>query len=129
MRPVSFPSDTLVRLLRHQKIATMTEMKAALGTAVDMTVFRKLRAIPYHASYSLRGKYYALDEVARFDDRGLWTYRDAHFSRFGSLVDTAAHFVARSAERDFGRCVLAFWQRLSSSSQVAGLLSHSRASA
>ena len=96
MRPIAFHSEMLVRLLRRQKIATMAEMKAALGTAVDMTVFRKLREIAYHASYSHRGRYYALDMVARFDARGLWTYRDAHFSRLGSLVDTVEHFVARS---------------------------------
>jgi hypothetical protein len=96
MRPVSFHSETLVRLLRRQKIATMAEMKAALGTAVDMTVFRKLREIPYHASYSHRGRYYALDGIARFDERGLWTYRAAHFSRLGSLIDTVEHFVARA---------------------------------
>jgi hypothetical protein len=63
-----------------------------------MTVFRKLREIPYHTSYSHRGRYYALDEVIRFDGRGLWTYRDVHFSRLGSLVDTAERFV-NDAER------------------------------
>jgi hypothetical protein len=58
-----------------------------------MTVFRKLREIPYHASYSHRGRYYALDEVIHFDEQGLWTYRDVHFSRLGSLVDTSERFV------------------------------------
>jgi len=39
MRRETFHSDSLVRLLQRQKIATMEDMKAALGTAVDMTVF------------------------------------------------------------------------------------------
>jgi hypothetical protein len=93
MRPVQFHVDSVVALLRRERIATIEQLKAALGTSVDMTVFRKLREIPYHTSYSHRGRYYALDEVTRFDERGLWTYRDVHFSRLGSLVDTAERFV------------------------------------
>jgi hypothetical protein len=93
MRPVQFHPDSVVALLRRERIATMEQLKAALGTSVDMTVFRKLREIPYHTSYSHRGRYYALEEVVRFDERGLWTYRDVHFSRLGSLVDTAERFV------------------------------------
>jgi len=70
MRPVRFQADSLVTLLRRVRIATMDQLKATLGTSVDMTVFRKLRTIPYRTSYSHRGRYYALDEVARFDERG-----------------------------------------------------------
>jgi len=93
MRPVQFHADRLVTLLRRETIATIEGLKAALGTTVDMTVFRKLRQIPYHTSYSHRGRYYALEGVARFDERGLWSYRGVHFSRWGSLVDTAERFV------------------------------------
>lgn len=93
MRPIRFQADSLVTLLRRERIATMDQLKATLGTSVDMTVFRKLRTIPYRTSYSHRGRYYTLDEVARFDQRGLWTYRDVRFSRFGSLVETSERFV------------------------------------
>ena len=93
MRPVQYQADSLVTLLRRARIATMDQLKAALGTTVDMTVFRKLRTIAYRTSYSHRGRYYSLDETARFDPRGLWTFRDVHFSRYGSLVDTSEQFV------------------------------------
>lgn len=93
MRPVQYQADSLVTLLRRARIATMDQLKAALGTTVDMTVFRKLRTIAYRTSYSHRGRYYSLDETARFDQRGLWTFRDVHFSRYGSLVDTSEQFV------------------------------------
>src|SRR3989304_5865393 len=93
MRPVQFHADSLVPLLRRERIATIEQLKATLGTSVDMTVFRKLREIPHHTSYSHRGRYYALDDVAHFDKRGLWTYRDVHFSRFGSLVETSERVV------------------------------------
>jgi hypothetical protein len=100
MRPRRFSSDVLADLLRSRIVATIDDLKRALGTSVDMTVFRKLREIPYVTSYSHRGRFYALLESARFDELGLWTHHDARFSRFGSLVDTAEHFVLR-AERGY----------------------------
>ncbi len=98
MRPLQFHADSLVVLLRKKRIATIEQLKAALGTSVDMTVFRKLREIPYHTSYSHGARYYVLDGVARFDQRGLWSSRGVHFSRFGSLLDTSERFVT-DAER------------------------------
>ena len=98
MRPARFHAEVLRRALRREKIATIEQLKAALGTRVDMTVFRKLREIAYHTSYSHRGRYYALDEIVDFDPRGLWSFRGVHFSRYGALVDTVERFVSE-AER------------------------------
>jgi hypothetical protein len=75
----------------------MTELKGALGTAVDMTVLRKLHSLAYLSSYSQRGKFYTLRELAQFDARGLWQVGEARFSRFGSLLETAEHFVGHCA--------------------------------
>lgn len=86
----------IVRLLQKRTLATMVELKAALGTSVDMTVFRKLREIEYMTSYSHSGRFYALKQVADWDSRGLWSYRDVGFSQFGSLIDTVEHFVVQS---------------------------------
>lgn len=96
MRTSSYPVSNLVNALQQKKIVTMEELKKALGTQVDMTVFRKLREIEYCTSYSHRGKFYALKTVAEFDTRGLWSCREVHFSRFGSLMETAEHFVVNS---------------------------------
>jgi hypothetical protein len=96
MRYSIYPVSGLVTMLQERKVATLGELKAALGGPVDMTVFRKLREVNYCTSYSHRGMFYALKAVARFDNRGLWTCQQAHFSRFGSLVDTAEHFVLES---------------------------------
>lgn len=52
-------------LLRRTTIATMPQLKEALGTDVDMTVFRKLREIGYRTSYSDRGRYYTLEDTPR----------------------------------------------------------------
>lgn len=79
---------TLRQLLLERKIATMPELKAALGTDVDLTVFRKLRELSYQSSYSHRGKFYTLDEIARFDELGLWSFRAVWFSEHGTLLRT-----------------------------------------
>lgn len=71
----------------------MPEMKAALGTEVDVTVFRKLSTLPYQTSYSHRGAFYTLKSIPRFDACGLWRCRGAWFSRHGTLLDTAAALV------------------------------------
>jgi hypothetical protein len=96
MRTDQFASTTLVALFRGQQIATMEEMKAALGTSIDRTVFRKLGELSYCTSYSDCGKFYTIPKIARFDDRGLWTHRGIHFSKYGSLIDTVEKFVSRS---------------------------------
>lgn len=100
MRPESYSADSIVHLLRRQLIATMDEVKNALGTRADITVFRKLRTLDYLSSYSHGGRYYTLEELAHFDDRGLWAYRGVHFSRFGSLLETTEIFV-NHADRGF----------------------------
>ena len=50
MRPTHFRAETIIRLLHRRQIATTDELKAALGTSADMTVFRKLREIDYLTS-------------------------------------------------------------------------------
>src|SRR5580658_328750 len=96
MRPLSYRSDELRGLLLRNQIATLDEMKQALGTPVDLTVFRKLKPLAYLTSYSHRGRYYTLLEIARFDEHGLWSQADVWFSRFGTLLATAEAFVNRS---------------------------------
>ena len=88
-----FTADDLAAMLRRQKIASMDEMKAALDTRSDATVFRKLAKLSYRASYSHRGRYYALDEVAEYDERGLWSVGSVRFSSFGTLLATAEGLV------------------------------------
>ncbi len=96
MRPLSYRPEDLRALLLRNQIATLDEMKRSLGTPVDLTVFRKLKPMGYLTSYSHRGRYYTLREIARFDDHGLWSQADVWFSRFGTLLATAEVFVNRS---------------------------------
>lgn len=94
MRPPLFDPDTLQRLFERRQIASLPELKSALGTQVAMTVFRKLAALSYLTSYSHRGAYYTLPTIARFDAQGLWSCRDVWFSRHGTLLDTLVAWVS-----------------------------------
>lgn len=96
MRTESFQAEKLAKLLRKRKVATIAELKSALGTTVDVTVTRKLKELGYRTSYSHGGSYYTLDEIAEFDELGLWTCRDVRFSIHGTLVSTLEWFVENS---------------------------------
>ena len=87
MRPVQFVLQPLLDRFQRLRALTMPEMKAALGTRVDMTVFRKLAPLNYLTSYSHRGSYYTLKSFSRFDAQGLWLTRGAWFSRHGTLLN------------------------------------------
>jgi hypothetical protein len=96
MRLPTFDSKSLRQHLSRHKIASLVELKAALGRSADLTVFRKLKALGYRTSYTHRGRYYTLDTIARFDEDGLWSHQGVWFSRQGTLLATAEHFVTHS---------------------------------
>ena len=101
MRTPQFPSETLAELIREQKIATMGQLADTLGTGVKRTVFRKLKALGYRTSYSHRGSYYTLDDVADFDDDGLWSYKSVWFSIHGTLLATIEAMVNAGEQGHF----------------------------
>ena len=84
--------------LRRHKIADLPELKRVLGTDTDLTVFRKLKPLDYLASYTHRGRFYTLREIAHFDDRGLWSHQGVWFSRHGTLLATVEIFVNHSPQ-------------------------------
>jgi hypothetical protein len=89
MRPAVFSANLLRQFLRRNRIATLPQLKELLGTEADITVFRKLKELSYRTSYSHRGAFYTLDEIAHFDERGLWSCDAVWFSLHGTLVATA----------------------------------------
>lgn len=101
MKPEKYSAKTIESLLKKRKIATLPELKTALNTSVAMTVYRKLQELAYLKSYSDRGKYYTLKDIAAFDEQGLWVYQSARFSRDGTLIDTIERFINVSDEGHF----------------------------
>jgi hypothetical protein len=98
MRTVSLPEKRLLDIFSKRKIATMNELKKGLGTAVSMTVFRKLKQLDYISSCSHSGGYYTLKKYADFNSDGLWFYRSVLFSSRGGLAETIISLV-ESSER------------------------------
>jgi len=101
IRPTTFDPKALRQYLLRHKTATLPELKRALGTDVGLTVFRKLKPLGYLSSYSHRGSYYTLAEIARFDDKGLWSHEAVWFSRYGTLLATVESFVNNSPQGFF----------------------------
>ena len=99
--PVRYKAESLRKLLLKQRIATLEDLKEALGTGTDLTVLRKLKELHYHTSYSHRGRYYTLEEIARFDELGLWSYDSVRFSKYGTLVRTIEVLVETSEAGHF----------------------------
>ena len=96
MKAQIYSATKIKRHLEQYKIATMEKLKNVLGTDVRMTVFRKLRELPFRTSYSHRGKYYALEKTIHFDDIGLWSSKSVWFSYYGTLLETTKAFVIKS---------------------------------
>jgi hypothetical protein len=96
MRPALYSADVLRRFLRRHRIATLSQLRELLDTKPAITVFRKLKELSYRTSYSHRGSFYTLDEIATFDERGLWSFDSVWFSRQGTLVATTEDCVTQS---------------------------------
>ena len=91
-----YKASDLKPLFKRRGVLNMSELKSALGTDVDMTVFRKLKELSYRTSYSHGGRYYTIEDVAQFDDRGLWNRKGVWFSVHGTLLATLEAFVNES---------------------------------
>jgi hypothetical protein len=103
MRPTSFDSSVLRAHLLQHKIADLPALKSALGTDTDLTVFRKLKPLDPVTSYTHRGRFYTLAEIARFDQLGLWEHDSVWFSRHGTLLSSVESFVKASPDGYFAR--------------------------
>lgn len=96
MKTTSFSVEPLLSLFKKQKIATISELKEALGSDCWMTVFRKLRELEYITSCSHSGKFYSLNRIARFDHMGLWIFNSVLFSYYGTLGETLKALIEKS---------------------------------
>lgn len=103
MRTPHYRTEALVELFKKQTVATLPELKKALGTGAPMTVFRKLKQIGAQSSYSHRGQYYGRVEAMDFDAQGLWAFGPIRFSEQGTLLATAEALVHRAPAGYFSR--------------------------
>ena len=93
MRKIKYETDKLLKMFHQNKVLTFDAIGEVLGTTVKMTIVRKLKTLSYHSSYSHAGKYYSLDEIARYDENGLWSFNRIHFSGKGTLINTILYLI------------------------------------
>jgi len=96
MNTPKYHLQALRQFFDRHKIATLDQLREALGSPARCTVFRMLGDLQYLSSYSHRGKYYTLKSIARFSEQGLWSFHSVWFSRFGNLLQTCQAFVHHS---------------------------------
>ena len=101
VRPIIYDVDELEKFLTSNIIATMSEIKSVIGTASYKTALRKMKQLYHLSSYSHGGSYYTLRRIAQFNERGLWSYDNVHFSKQGTLMSTLTHFVNTSKDGYF----------------------------
>ncbi len=86
-----------IKAVRHRlenaKIFNVGELASLLACSVPNARL-KLKQWQTYTSYNQNGKYYTLPQVPRFDDHGLWRYKNAAFSRHGNLKKTVIHLVS-----------------------------------
>jgi hypothetical protein len=82
----------LIETFMAPRILTLDNLCARLGISRS-TVIRRLQEHRYYSSYNFAGKFLTIEEIAEFDKRGLWAWRGARFSRYGTLKNTVEHFV------------------------------------
>jgi len=96
MNTTKYHLQALKQFFDRHKIATLDQLREALGNPARCTEFRKLSDLQYLSSYSHRGKYYTLKSIAQFSEQGLWSFRSVWFSRFGNLLQSCQAFVLHS---------------------------------
>lgn len=86
---------SLVRTFVGPRILTLEQLCRRVELSRS-SVMRRLKEHGYHSSYNWAGRFLTIDEVADFDSRGLWFYKEARFSRDGTLKQTVGRLIAGS---------------------------------
>lgn len=100
------PAQRLTKLFHRRPCWMLADLARKLGCAL-ISVRRHLKQVGYFRSYTHNGKWYILRDSPQFNRDGLWHHKDIGFSKFGSLIATIVHLVARSpsglSARDLGQ--------------------------
>jgi len=89
--------DDIIRQLREVKVFTIDALAKTFKCSMR-TAWRRLRTLNAIASYNHNAKYHSLPDVPRFDDNGIWRYKDIGFSRHGNLTRTVQYLVDHAPE-------------------------------
>lgn len=90
-----FDIQDLLLAFQHHKVLTRGQLLQKVGCSA-MTIWRLLDQHGYLTSYNDNARHYTLADVPTFNEHGLWNFRNARFSQWGSLTDTIVGLVQQS---------------------------------
>lgn len=82
----------IVALLERVRVMELVKLAEQLDVSTK-TVQRALSKAGYVTSLNFNGTFVTLQKVPEFDDNGLWSFQQVHFSRHGSLQNTLAQLI------------------------------------
>ena len=97
MRTQTFTTAAVVSLLKHETIASLSQIMQALGNPSHRTACRKLAEANCRCSYSHNNRFYTLDELASYDANGLWSFGGVRFSLHGTLKSTLERLAGKAS--------------------------------
>lgn len=96
MRTPIFHLQSILDAFKRKKVLTKDEILQAAGCST-MTAWRLLSQHGYFTSYNDNARHYTIAGIPKFDEQGLWTCRNARFSKWGSLTKTIVGLVQESS--------------------------------
>jgi len=84
-----------IKTFALKKVLTIAELTRLLVCSI-ITVRRRLKEWRAYTSYNKNGRYYTLPSIPKFNKRGIWTYKDIFFSRYGTLKNTIIALATKS---------------------------------
>lgn len=87
--------EKMKKVFRSKMILTLVEVATLIDSSIH-TARRRLKQWQALTSYNKNGKYYALPDVPKFDDNGLWKHHGVFFSKYGNLKKTVVELVCNS---------------------------------
>jgi len=85
----------LLNVIKKEKVMTIEQLNQLLNCS-SRTAQRRLKQWQAYRSYNQNGRFYTLPDIAKFDEQGLWKYKDVFFSQYGNLKDTVIRLVENS---------------------------------
>ncbi len=85
--------ELLKKIFNEKKVLQIEDISKVIDSSSRRTVHRYIKELKYLTSYTHKGRYYTLEETAKFNEQGLWHCSDIGFSKHGSLFDTLTYFV------------------------------------
>ncbi len=87
----------VVQTFRGPRVLTLEQLSKKTRSSRS-TVIRRLDEHGYYSSYNRSGMFLTIPEIADFDSQGLWVWKTARFSKYGSLKETVWNFVEDSTQ-------------------------------